>query len=257
MTVTEGNAVQNWTGATSANILAAFRDLPETITLGLQNKPDSELLAGWGTDPTIIHIDAVRDFTGGAEDNQGYLPLGLAMNADGGAGYDVLRMPGGLSDVHLEFSGDRLELTQLSDGAMFSLKNAEMIAFDNSETTVIAHNQTEAILARLAHSFFDRDATVAEWQLGLETLQQPYDANHVLDWFQQHADLQKLSDTDYIQTIYSNTLGRSATDDELSLQLARLDNHTIDRNGFTVEIAQSDEAAAHLIGSVMLQEGWM
>ena len=257
LTVAEGSAVQNWAGATAEDILAAFRSLPETIELGLQNKTGSELLAGWDTDPTIIRVNAVRDFTGGDENNQGYLPLGLATNADGGAGYDVLRMPGGRNDVHLEFSGDRLELTQLSDGAMLSLKNAEMIEFDNHEGVVIAHNQVEGILAHLAHSFFNRDATVPEWQLGLETLQQPYDANAILDWFQQRAGLQELSDTGYIQAIYNHTLGRPATDAELSAQLARLESHAIDRNWLTVEIAQSAEATAHLTGSVMLQEGWI
>ncbi|MBS0485339.1 MAG: DUF4214 domain-containing protein, partial [Proteobacteria bacterium] len=257
LTVTEGSAVQNWAGATAEDILAAFRSLPETIGLGLQNKTDGELLAGWDTDSTIIRIDATRGFTGGAENNQGYLPLGLAMNADGGAGYDVLRMPGSRDGTHLEFSGDRLELTQLSDGAMLSLKNAEMIAFDNRETVVIAHNRAEGILARLVHSFFNRDASVAEWQLGRETLQQPYDADAILDWFQQRAGLQALSDTDYIQAIYNHTLGRPATDDELHQQLTRLENHAIDRNGLTVEIAQSDEAAAHLVGSVMQHDGWI
>ncbi|MDV6346590.1 DUF4214 domain-containing protein [Nitrosomonas sp. Is35] len=255
LTVAEGSAVQNWSGATAADILAAFHSLPEAVPF--LNKTGSELLTGWDTDPAIIRVDAVRDVTFGGENNQGYLPSGLAINADGGAGYDVLRMPGGRDGVHLEFSGDRLELTQLSDGAMFSLRNTEMIAFDNHETVVIAHNQTEGILARLVHSFFNRDATIAEWQLGFETLQQPYDADAILDWFQQNAGLQELSDTDYIRTVYNHTLNRPATDSELSAQLARLESNAIDRNWLTVEIAQSDEAAAHLVGSVMLHEGWI
>ncbi len=257
LTAAEGNAVQNAAGATAGDVLAVFRSLPEAIKLGLQNKTGSELLSGWDTDPTIIRIDATRNLTGGAENDQGYLPLGLTINADAGAGYDVLRMPGGRDDAHLEFSGDRLELTQLSDGAMLNLKNIEMIAFDNLETVVIAHNQVEAILARLVHSFFNRGASIAEWQVGLEALHQPYDANAILDWFQQHADLQALSDTDYIQTIYNHTLGRSATDDELSQQLVRLESHAIDRSWLTVEVAQSNEAATHLVGSVMLHEGWV
>ena len=255
LTAAEGSAVQNWTGATADDILAAFHSLPEAAAF--HDKTRDELLAGLETDPNIIRVDAARDFTGGNENNQGYLPLGLAINADGGAGQDVLRMQGGRNDVHLEFSGDRLELTQLSDGAMFSLKNAEMIAFDNHETVVIAHNQTEGILARLVHSFFNRDATAEEWQLGRETLQQPYDVDATLEWFQQRAGLQELSDTGYIQAIYNHTLGRPATDDELSQQLARLESHAIDRNWLTVEIAQSDEATAHLIGSVMQHEGWI
>ncbi|MDZ4106581.1 MAG: DUF4214 domain-containing protein [Nitrosomonas sp.] len=255
LTAAEGSAVQNWAGATPDDILAAFHSLPEA--LAFQDMTRDELLAGLETNPNIIRIDAIRDFIGGDEDNQGYLPLGLAMNADGGAGFDVLRMLGNRDDVHLEFVDNRLELTQLSDGAMFSIKSAEMITFDNNETVVIAHNQTEGILARLVHSFFNRDATAAEWQLGRETLQQPYDPDAILDWFQQRAGLQDLSDTDYVQTIYTQTLGRSATGDELDLQLSRLESNQVDRNWLPVEIAQSSEAVTHLIGSVLLQDGWV
>jgi len=255
LTAAEGSAVQNWAGATPDDILAAFHSLPEA--LAFQEMTRDELLAGLETNLNIIRVDAIRDFIGGDEDNQGYLPLGLAMNADGGAGFDVLRMLGHRDDVHLEFVDNRLELTQLSNGAMFSIKSAEMITFDNNETVVIAHNQTEGILARLVHSFFNRDATAAEWQLGRETLQKPYDSDAILDWFQQRAGLQDLSDTDYVQTIYTQTLGRSATIDELDLQLSRLESHQVDRNWLPVEIAQSSEAVTHLIGSVLLQEGWV
>jgi len=255
LTAAEGSAVQNWAGATPDDILAAFHSLPEA--LAFQDMTRDELLAGLETNPNIIRVDAIRDFIGGDEDNQGYLPLGLAMNADGGAGFDVLRMLGHRDDVHLEFVDNRLELTQLSNGAMFSIKSAEMITFDNNETVVIAHNQTEGTLARLVHSFFNRDATAAEWQLGRETLQKPYDSDAILDWFQQRAGLQDLSDTDYVQTIYTQTLGRSATIDELDLQLSRLESHQVDRNWLPVEIAQSSEVVTHLIGSVLLQEGWV
>ncbi len=255
LTAAEGNAVQNWAGATADDIVTAFHSLPEAAAF--HDKTRDELLADLETNPNIFRVDATRDFTGGDEDNQGYLPPGLAVNADGGAGFDVLRMMGNRDDVHLEFVDNRLELTQLSNGAMFSIKSAEMISFDNNETVVIAHNQTEGILARLVHSFFNRDATAAEWQLGREILQQPYDADAILDWFQQRAGLQDLSDTDYVQTIYTQTLGRSATGDELDLQLSRLESNQIDRNWLPVEITQSSEAVTHLIGSVLLQDGWV
>ena len=255
LTTAEGSAVQNWVDATTNDILAAFHSLPEAAAF--QDKTRDELLVGLETNPNIIRVDAIRNFTGGDQDNQGYLPLGLAINADGGAGHDILRMPGSRHNVHLELSDNRLELTQLSDGAMFSLKNVEMIAFNSGETVVIAHNQTEGILARLMHSFFNRDATAEEWQLGRNALNDQSDLNSILDWLQQHAGLQDLSDTDYVQTIYTQTLGRSATGDELDLQLSRLESHQVDRSWLAVEIAQSDEAATHLVGSIMLQDGWV
>ncbi|PSJ18892.1 beta strand repeat-containing protein [Nitrosomonas supralitoralis] len=254
LTAAEGNAIQNWQNATTDDILAAFYSLPEAA--GLQDRTSAELLDGLETNPDIIRINATREFTGGVEDNQGYLPLGLALQADGGAGYDVLRMPGTRDDVHLEFVDDRLELTQLSDGAMLSLKNAEMIAFDSGETVVIAHNATEGTLSRLFHSFMHRNASVDEWQLGREALQAQVNPDMILDWFQQHADLDALSNAEYVQTIYSQTLERSATADELSIKVSRLVNNQVDRQWLAVEIAQSTEAAAQLIGSVMLQEGW-
>lgn len=255
LTALEGDAVQNWVGATTDDILAAFHSLPEAVAF--QDKTSDELLAGLETNPNIIRLDVTREVIGGAGNDQGYLPLGLALNADGGEGHDVLHMLGSRDDVHLESVNDRLELTRLNDGAMLSLKNAEMIAFDSGETTVIAHNQTEDILARLVHSFFDRDATPEEWQLGREALAAQVSQRSILDWFQQHAGLDDLSDTDYVQTIYTQTLGRAATTDELDQQLSRLDSNQVDREWLAVEIAQSTEAAIHLVGSVILQEGWV
>jgi len=202
-------------------------------------------------------LDVVRDVIGGDDNNQGYLPLGLALNVDGGAGHDVLRMLGDREDVHLEFVGDSLELTRLDDGAMLSVKNAEAIAFDSGETVVIAHNQTEGILARLVHSFFNRNATSDEWLLGLKALDDQVSHDSILDWFQQHAGLNGLSDTDYIQTLFTQTLGRQASDNELNFYLNRLENNLIDRGWLAVVVADSFEAATHLVGSVMLQEGWV
>ncbi len=252
LTAAENNAVQNWQNATIDDVLTAFHDLPEAVDF--QDKTNTELFDGLETNPDIIRLDVIRNFTGGDENNQGYLPLGLAVNADGGSGHDVLQVPGTRESVHLEFAEDRLELTQLSDGAMFSLKNAEMIAFDNGETVVIAHDAFEGILGRLFQSFFDRDATIAEWQLGREALQAQISPDTILDWFQQRAGLDALSDTVYVQTIYSQTLDRTATNDELNLQISRLANNEVERKWLVVEIAQSNEAVINLVGSVMLQE---
>lgn len=255
LTVAEASAVQNWTGADTEDILAVFYSLPETVDL--QNKTASELLAGLDTNPNILQLNVAREITAGADNNEGYLPLGLSLNTDGGAGHDVLRMLDGREDVHLESAGDRLELTRLTDGAMLSLKNAEVIAFDSGETVIIAHNTAEAVLARLMHSFFDRNATSDEWRLGQEILNDQTDPDLILDWFQQQADSNNLSDADYVQTLYAQTIGRSATDAELSGQLSHLDNQQADRGWLAVDIALTSEAATYLAGSVMLQEGWI
>ena len=88
LTAVEGGAVQNWIGATTDDILTAFRSLPEAVAF--QDKSSDELLINLETNPYIIQLDPLRDLMCGDEDNQGYLPLGLAMNADDGTGFDVL-----------------------------------------------------------------------------------------------------------------------------------------------------------------------
>ena len=140
---------------------------------------------------------------------------------------------------------------------MLSLKNAETIVFDSGETVAIAHNQTEEILARLVHSFFNRDATVEEWQLGQKALDDQASHESILAWFKQHVPMDGLPDATYIDVIYQKTLGRAPNNSELTRHLSRLEGHQISREWFAVKIAESSEAAAQLIGSVMLQEGWV
>ena len=185
------------------------------------------------------------------------MPLGLALHADGDTGHDVLQMQGSRTDVYLEFNGNALELTRLSDGAMLSLQNAEAIAFDSGDTVILAHNVTEGILGRLFHTFLGRDATSTEWQLGRKALASEVDPDIILYWFQQRAGLDALSNSDYIQTIFSQSFGRQATEAELNAQLLRLENNQISREWLAVEMAQTTEAEIHLVGSVMLQEGWV
>lgn len=256
LTVAEGQAVQDWHGATLDDIIVAFHALPEAS--GLSNQTSNTLLAGLGENPHILRLDVEREFIGSVDDDQGYLPLGLALHADGDTGHDVLQMQGSRTDVHLEFNGNKaLELTRLSDGAMLSLQNAEAIAFDSGDTVILAHNVTEGILGRLFHTFLGRDATSTEWQLGREALASEVDPDIILDWFQQRAGLDALSNSDYIQTIFSQSFGRQATEAELNAQLLRLENNQISREWLAVEMAQTTEAEIHLVGSVMLQEGWV
>lgn len=178
MTTTEGDIVQNWAGDKD-DLLTAFYNLPEAA--GLQNKTAGELLAGLETNPNIVRLDVTRDVAAVGADTEGYLSLGLAQYVDNAAGHDVLRMTQGRNDVNLESIGGTVELTRLSDGAMLDLRNTEMIAFDTGETVVFAHNAVEGILARLVHSFFDRDVTAAEWRLGREALDAQMNPDDILD----------------------------------------------------------------------------
>ena len=211
----------------------------------------NELLAGLDENPNIIQLDTVRNLIGGNGNEHGYLPSGLALNVDGGGGHDVLTMHGSRDDVHIEKINDVVEITRLTDGAMLSLRNAEMIAFDSGEKILIAHNQVESILGRLFQTFFDRDATIDEWQSKREDISSNVKPDIILDWFQNNANLDGLNNTDYIHTLYSQTLGRQATESEFAHHQSQLENGELTRKWLAVEIANSDEAIS-TVGNVML-----
>jgi uncharacterized protein DUF4347/uncharacterized protein DUF4214/hemolysin type calcium-binding protein len=252
LSVAEGNAVQDWEQMDVSYILKEFRNLPEAADF--RDKTDDELLAGLNDNPDIIQLDVTRDIIVGDNDDQGFLPLGLALHADGGAGYDVLRMLNSRSDVHLATVGDNLEITNLNDGAMLSITNAEAIAFDSGETVILTHNVNESILARIVHTFLDRNATIEEWQAGRQALADNAEAQVFFDWFQARTDFDQLSDSEYIQTLFQNTLQRTATTDEVNGYLAQLDDGSLNRDWLAVDIAQSEEAIA-VIGSVIAFDG--
>ena len=255
LTVEEGVAVQGWKDATLDDVLTAFRNLPESI--GLQDKTAEELLAGLVENSEIIRLDANRDIVTGNKDDQGYLPMGLSLEADGGEGYDVLRMLGSLEDVRLQSINGSLELTRLEDGAMLSLRNAEAITFDSGDTVVFAHDSAEAVLGRLLHSFFNRSATADEWRQGKEALDAQINPQVILDWFLQNSNVSNLTDSEYIQTLFVQTLGRNASSTEFNYYLNRLENNQIDREWLAVIIANGQGASIHLANSVIVQENWI
>ncbi len=252
LTADEGNAVQSWQGADATDIAHAFLGLPEAAAF--QDKTTDELLAGLDENPNIIQLDVTREIIAGDGDDQGYLPLGLALNADGNAGYDVLRMLKSRSDVHLETAGDRLEVTRLEDGAMLSLINAEAIAFDSGETVILTHNAVEGTIARLVHTLLNRGATVEEWQAGRQALADNVEMQAFFNWFQDRTDFDQLSDGEYIQTLFQNTLQRTATEDEVDGYLSQLNDGSLNRDWVAFDIAQSEEAIT-VIGSVIDFDG--
>ena len=252
LTVTEGNAVQNWIGATSDDIVTAFLNLPEAAAFN--NQSTDELLAGLNENPNVIQVNTTRTVVGSDQNDQGYLTQGLGFLVDGGNGHDVLRMRGNRDDVYLEQVDNTVEITRLDDGAMLSLTNAEMIAFDSGETQLLAHNRVEGILGRLVQTFFDRDATINEWQMGRDALNHGVSPDVILNWFQARADLNTLDVIDYIQALYNQTYGRAATETELNQQLLRLDNGEVTREWLAVDIASSDEAIT-TVGSVWVVDG--
>ncbi|WP_079437358.1 DUF4347 domain-containing protein [Zoogloea sp. LCSB751] len=252
LTADEGAVVRGWVGATAEQVAALFRTL--AIAESVRDKSIAELLAGLDTNPNILRLNVADHYFGSAQDEQGYLPIGLGVVIDAGGGHDILQLAGQRSDFHLEGVSGGVELTRLSDGAMYSLKNAEMIAFDSGERVVLAETQEDAMLARLFQTLLDRDATTDEWKLGPKALDE-YHAGHlsmdnIFSWFYAQTDIDTLNNSSYVQRLYTNTYGRSASDTELSNQLHRLSSGEVSRDGLAIEIASSAEAV-QVVGSVI------
>ncbi|MDY6983371.1 MAG: hypothetical protein SV422_09795, partial [Pseudomonadota bacterium] len=256
LTRDEAVKVQNITPQASRDDLVhLFKELFASDAQKLMST--DELLAGLAGDASIIRIDQPRQhLAGGDHDDTGYAPLGLGVTVDGGAGHDVLRLTGGRDDYNLEVSGNALHITRLTDGAMVSLRNAEMIRFDSGDTTVLAHDTIEAALGRLVQVFFDRSASAEEWALGRSALAAGVDHESILSWLENRAGLQQLDDTAYVQALYQHGLGRQPTAGELQQHLARLDEPGVDRSLLAIDVAQSSEAII-FIGNVMHIAGWV
>lgn len=103
-------------------------------------------------------------------------------------------------------------------------------------------------------SLLNRGATLEEWQAGRQALADNVEVQAFFNWFQDRTDLDQLSDSEYIQTLFQNTLQRSATTDEVNGYLAQLNNGSLNRDWLAVAIAQSEEAIA-IIGSVIELDG--
>lgn len=254
LTAQEAEAVQNPGAASVGDLVNAFKNI---APLSFQNMTADELLAGLAANPEIFQLSMQRrEYFGDEGNDQGYPPWGLAMKIDGAGGHDVLRLQGSRDDYHLTERNGVLDITRYEDGAMLNLRNAEMISFDSGENVVLAHDKNEALLARLVHTFLDRDASIDEWEVGREALSGDIDAEGILAWFEKRAGLEQLDDEHYIHALYENTFDREATAQELSDHLEQLDDTGLDRSWLAVDIAGSEEAVA-IIGNVMFIDGWI
>ncbi|MDT8406034.1 MAG: hypothetical protein RQ715_02180 [Methylococcales bacterium] len=255
LTQQEGAIVQTLTDNSADDLANLFRDVlaPDAV----KTLSNAELLEGLDTNANLVRLDVNRSFIGSDNDERGQLPRGLAWQIDGGEGFDVLDVNGARSDVHLTDNQNQLELTHFDDGAMLSLSNAEAIAYADGDSTLLARNAVEGVLGRLVQTYLNRDASVEEWQLGLELVQDPANYRPILDWFNDQAqDLNSLDNAGFIQAVFQNTLGRNANTDERDGLLDRLNNGDLDRDGLAIELAAGDEAIA-AVGSVLQFDGWV
>lgn len=228
---------------------------------------------GYGPQGDVIRIDnmvrLVRDvgtdnstFVGTSGNDQGYLSLSNGMTIDAGAGVDQLKISAAFSDVSLAKQAGSLLITRLADGTKVTVRNGEILDFDQGKDVFFAHNAVEGIVARLFHTFLNRDVSISEWPLVQEAVSAwsagRLSSEAILSWF--HAGntaLMALGNEQYIQAVYAHTLNRAASSAELSVGLAALQGGgSAARDALAVQLASSDEAIT-TIGTVMVFDGWV
>ena len=153
-------------------------------------------------------------------------------------------------------------ITRLADGAKVTVRNGEILDFDQGKDVFFAHNAVEGIVARLFHTFLNRDVFISEWPLVQEAVSAWFagrlSSEAILSWF--HAGntaLMALGDEQYLQALYAHTLNRTASSAELSVGLATLQaGDSSARDILAVQLASSNEAVT-TIGTVMVFDGWV
>lgn len=228
---------------------------------------------GHGPQGDVIRVDnmvrLVRDvstdnstFVGTSGDDQGYLSFSNGMVIDAGAGLDQLKISAAFSDVSLAKQAGALSITRLADGAKVTVRNAEILDFDQGSDVFFADNAVEGVVARLFHTFLNRDVSISEWPLVQNAVSAWFagrlSSEAILSWF--HAGntaLMALGDEAYLQAVYAHTLHRAASSAELSVGLAALQaGGSSARDALAVQLASSDEAITK-IGTVMVFDGWV
>lgn len=165
----------------------------DTVTLGngnnvvIANSGDNEITTGAGRDTF---------YTGTGNDN-----------IDAGAGFDVAHVAGSRADFAASVSNGSLNLNG-GDHAI-NTSNVEFIAFDNNESIVVASTDEEAAALRLYNGLLGRDADAS----GAEAWGTSASGTALTDiaqGFLGSTEFQNNMNNEFIQSVYTTLLGRSA-----------------------------------------------
>ncbi|QJC78451.1 DUF4214 domain-containing protein [Pseudomonas umsongensis] len=168
----------------------------DTVTLG---NGDNVVIANSGDN--LINTGSGRDtiYTGTGNDT-----------VDAGEGFDVAHVAGSRADFTASVSGNSLNLNG-GDHAL-STSNVEFISFDNNESIVVATTDEEASALRLYNGLLGRDAE----QDGAETWSNAATGTaltEIAQGFLGSSEFQNNMNSDFIDSVYSTLLGRTADAD--------------------------------------------
>jgi len=173
---------------------------------------------------------------------------------DGGAGFDVVKVSGNLADYTVTSTSNSLVLT--SSTGTVTLSNVQFVTDAAGINSVaVASSQAEATVLRLYEGLFNRDADASGAQAWTGALAaNGGDLKAIANGFLGSAEftnLGTLSDAQYIQSLYSNILDRTA-DAEGLVTWAQLLATGGTRADVAIGIVGSAEAQIHDTGVIVV-----
>ncbi len=268
-------SAQAYIFATNTDITVSFNTVERVIAMGngsdtvtVNGDKNTTLDGGDGND-TLVTSGGNDSITGGAGDdsissgagNDTIIAGEGSDTVDGGTGYDVVELNGDYADFvfAIDDNGDLTIVNATDSNSAVTLKNVEFVQLGD-QSVAIVDNVNDATTVGLYQGLLGRssDAGGAEfWLNGLnpegQAAQDVANAFFYSDEFvAKNGALADITDDQFVELLYNNALGRSATADA-QYWFDQLEGGA-DRASVAVSIIGSDEASGH-ITSVYLIDG--
>ncbi|REC95034.1 glycerophosphodiester phosphodiesterase family protein [Kushneria indalinina] len=196
-------------------------------------------------DTTVVGHEGNNIIAGNAGDNVIYSGGGSNM-IDGGYGHDVLVLPGQTYDYNVMLDGGRAVITDRNGDQTHAI-NIQEIGFSDSDVRWGLFATGQAEYSGVSRAFLgsgpdaETQSIIATYSLrgiGLEDLGGllPYAPGF-------NGDDEVLSDSEFVQTLYTNVLGQSPDDESLAFWTGKLEDEEIDRRELAWDIGTSDDYA--------------
>jgi hypothetical protein len=181
-----------------------------------------------------------------------------------GGGNTIVQMLGSSSDYALSTSLGHVIVTNNSTQSITDISRIQYVQLDAGEAFIFAKDSTQAAVAALYETAFGRTADHGGLQYWFDLAQAGTSIQQIATAFTQLAEFSgqaALSDTQFIQSLYQNTFGRSGESsgvaywaDALAQGLTRADLIASFASIAANNIASANPTEAQIVGSVMIIE---
>lgn len=193
---TNGNDTITVTG--DANVTVEGGDGNDVITTG-------------GGNDTVIGGAGVNFISTGAGNDTIITGAGIANTIDAGTGFDTVAIGGARADFQIAQSGSTLVLN--GDDQTTSITNAEFLTFTDNSTVAIANNAEDAAVLRLYEGLLGRDADQGGAEFFTTAHANGASTTQLAEIFVNSAEYKDVLVDNYLDSLYTNLLGRAADQD--------------------------------------------